>query len=98
MRNGGKSRNMAVKRPRDSFDSDKSAEVFGALSDPTRLRILLMLEREPLSVRDVASRLQLCPADVLKYVVMMESAGTVSLADVQERSPRYTAQGVGASH
>ena len=62
-------------------------------------RILLMLEREPLSVKDIADRLELCPADVLKHVVSMENAGNVFLADVQERSPRYTAaQGVGSSH
>jgi len=61
-------------------------------------RILLMLEREPLSVRDIADRLELCPADVLKYVVSMENAGRIFLADVKERSPRYTAaQGVGSS-
>ena len=60
-------------------------------------RILLMLGREPLSVRDVAGRLQLCPADVLRHVVAMENAGTVSLADVKERSPRYVAvQGMGS--
>jgi len=56
-----------------------------------RNRILLMLKREPLSVKDVASRLQACPADVLRHVVAMENAGTASLADVQGRSPRYIA-------
>jgi F420-non-reducing hydrogenase iron-sulfur subunit len=85
----------------EAIEEEKVLDVVeqNAQEEYTKNRILLMLEREPLSVRDVASRLQLCPADVLKYVVMMENAGTVSLADVQERSPRYTAaQGVGASH
>jgi F420-non-reducing hydrogenase iron-sulfur subunit len=54
-------------------------------------RILLMLKQEPLSVKDVANRLQICPANILKYVVAMENAGIVSIADVQGRSPRYTA-------
>ena len=44
---------MAVKKPRNSFDSEKSAEVFGALSDPTRLRILLMLDIRPRSVNEI---------------------------------------------
>jgi F420-non-reducing hydrogenase iron-sulfur subunit len=57
----------------------------------TRNRILLMLKKEPLSVKDVASRLEICPADILRHVVAMENAGTVSLADVQGRSPRYVA-------
>ena len=57
----------------------------------TRNRILLMLKREPLSVKDVAGRLQACPADVLRHIVAMENAGTATLADVQDRSPRYMA-------
>lgn len=57
----------------------------------TRNRILNMMKREPLSVKDVASRLEICPADILRHVVAMENAGTVSLADVQDRSPRYIA-------
>ena len=55
-----------------------------------RNRIVLMLKREPMSVKDVASRLQVCPADVLGHIVAMENAGMVSLADVQGRSPRYS--------
>lgn len=57
----------------------------------TRNRILLMLRKSPLSVRDVASKLQICPADILGHVVALEQAGMVSLADVQGRSPRYIA-------
>ena len=56
-----------------------------------RNRMLLMLKKEPLSVKNVASRLEACPADILRHIVAMEDAGTVSLADVQGRSPRYTA-------
>ena len=55
----------------------------------TRNRIFSMMRKEPLSVKDVANRLQMCPADILRHVVAMENAGTVSLADVQARSPRY---------
>ena len=54
-------------------------------------RILLMLKGEPLSIKDIADRLHICPADTLKYVVAMENAGTVSFADVVGRSPRYAA-------
>ncbi len=57
----------------------------------TRSRILNMMKREPLSVKDVASRLDACPTDILGHVVAMENAGMVSLADVQDRSPRYMA-------
>jgi F420-non-reducing hydrogenase iron-sulfur subunit len=57
----------------------------------TRSRILNMMKKEPLSVKDVASRLQVCPADILRHIVAMENAGAVSLADVQGRSPRYVA-------
>jgi coenzyme F420-reducing hydrogenase delta subunit/DNA-binding transcriptional ArsR family regulator len=57
----------------------------------TRNRILLMLKESPLSVKDVASKLQICPADILGHVVALENAGMVSLADVQGRSPRYIA-------
>ena len=56
-----------------------------------RNRMLLMLKKGPLSVKDVAGRLEACPADILRHIVAMEDAGTVSLADVQGRSPRYIA-------
>jgi len=56
-----------------------------------RNRMLLMMKREPLSVKDVAGRLEACPADILRHIVAMESAGTVSMTDVQGRSPRYIA-------
>jgi F420-non-reducing hydrogenase iron-sulfur subunit len=57
----------------------------------TRNKILNMMRKEPLSVKDVATRLQICPADTLGHVVALENAGMVSLADVQGRSPRYIA-------
>ena len=71
-------------------------EIFGVLQENLekeyiRSRILLMIKKEPLSVKDVASNLQVCPADILGHVVAMENTGTVSLADVQGRSPRYIA-------
>jgi len=61
------------------------------VNEYTRNRILNMMRKEPLSVKDAADRLQACPADILRHVVAMENAGTVSLADVQGRSPRYKA-------
>ena len=57
----------------------------------TRNRILSMMKKEPLSVKDVAGRLQTCPTDILRHVVALENAGMISLADVQGRSPRYVA-------
>jgi F420-non-reducing hydrogenase iron-sulfur subunit len=56
-----------------------------------RNRMLLMMKKEPLSVKDVAGRWEACPADILRHIVAMENAGTVSMADVQGRSPRYIA-------
>jgi F420-non-reducing hydrogenase iron-sulfur subunit len=59
----------------------------------TRNRILNMMRKEPLSVKDVAGRLEICPADILRHIVAMENAGAVSLVDVQDRSPRYAVAG-----
>jgi coenzyme F420-reducing hydrogenase delta subunit len=77
----------------ESMEGDEILEVIEENMDNeyTRSRILNMMKREPLSVKDVAGRLDMCPADVLRHIVAMENAGTVSLADVQGRSPRYSA-------
>lgn len=52
--------------------------------------ILLLLGEEPLSVKEVARRLKLEPALVLKHITALRRKKLVDLKDVEGRVPRYT--------
>lgn len=49
--------------------------VFGALSDPTRRRIVERLARQPLTVGQIASEFPLTQPAISKHVRVLESAG-----------------------
>lgn len=49
--------------------------VFGALSDPTRRRIVERLARQPLTVGQIASEFPLTQPAISKHVRILENAG-----------------------
>ena len=54
------------------------ANIFKALSDPNRVRILKMLERKQLCVCEVTSILQLAPSTVSKHLSILREAGFIT--------------------
>jgi hypothetical protein len=52
-------------------------------------QILAILKAGPLSVKDLASKAELPPPSVLRYVLALQRRGILGLDGVQEHSPRY---------
>lgn len=53
------------------------AERFKALSDPSRLRILMMLKTKPLCVCEISAILQLANSTVSKHLSILRQAGFI---------------------
>ena len=53
------------------------AKIFKALSDPSRLRILKMLEARPLCVCEMQAVLKLAPSTVSKHLSILRDAGFI---------------------
>jgi DNA-binding transcriptional ArsR family regulator len=63
----------------------------GLISEDLQVHeILLLLAKEPLSVKEVAQRLQLEPALVLKHMAALRRRKLVDLKDIEGRVPSYT--------
>ena len=60
-----------------------------------RNRIYLLAKKEPLSVRGLAKRLDLDPAEVLRHIVIMRRRGSIAVDKIEGTSPLYTALEVG---
>jgi DNA-binding transcriptional ArsR family regulator len=59
--------------------ADRSAEVFAALADPTRRRVIDQLSRRgPSSATELAGSLPVTRQAVAKHLAMLEQAGLVS--------------------
>ena len=54
---------------------EKQSEIFKALSEPNRIRILKMLQRRSLCVCEITEILQLAPSTVSKHLSILKSAG-----------------------
>ena len=61
------------------------AERFKALSDPNRLRILMMLKTKPLCVCEISAILQLANSTVSKHLSILRQAGFI----VDEKDGRW---------
>ena len=70
---------MASKEKRDQFDPGRSAEIFGALSDETRLRILMMLEVRPRSVNEIVDFFTLTQPTISRHLHVLKKAGLVNV-------------------
>jgi DNA-binding transcriptional ArsR family regulator len=89
------------KRTEFAQDGNAYGEVFtqheltrlleGFISEDLQVHtILLLLAKEPLSVKEVAQRLQLEPALVLKHIAALRRRKLVDLKDIEGRVPCYT--------
>lgn len=67
-----------MKKSSETFDSEKSAAVFNALSDPTRLRILLMLDIKPRSVNEIVDFFTLTQPTISRHLRVLSKAGLVA--------------------
>lgn len=52
-------------------------------------KVVLSIKDEPLSVKEMASRINLEPREVLPYITQLKDSGRVVQADIVGRSPRY---------
>ena len=55
----------------------ESVELFKALSDPNRMRIVLMLQVRPLCVCEIQNILKLAPSTVSKHLSVLRNAGFI---------------------
>ncbi len=56
----------------------------------TRSRILSLIEKVPMTVREIAAKVGSTPREVFHWITYMRDTGEVSLVDIQGISPRYT--------
>lgn len=56
-----------------------------------RNRIYIMLEREPLSVKDLSKLLGLAPQAVLRHIIVMRRRGMLTIERVEGNTPIYVA-------
>lgn len=61
-----------------SIDSDAAGAVFGALSDPTRRRLLSTLSRQPATATDLAHDLPISRQAVTKHLLALSKAGLLA--------------------
>jgi DNA-binding transcriptional ArsR family regulator len=98
---GEKLRWVAAKQTEFITDGNKYGEVFtsqeiGRLLDGVIVeemasqQILALLAEEPLSVKDLALRLDLFPPDVMRHVLALQRKELVRMSEVRDRSPLYT--------
>ncbi len=69
------------------YDDLLEASINGELS---KARILSLIEKEPLTVKEIAERVGSTSTDVFRWITYMRDTGEVSLVDIQDVSPRYT--------
>lgn len=67
-------------------ESDRLDQIFAALADPTRRRVLSMLLEDDMAVSDVAEPFQMSLAAVSKHLGILAAAGLIR----QERRGRIT--------
>lgn len=64
------------------YDLERQSEVFRALGDPARLRILMLLPRRdgdvPVSVQDLADALGMAQPNVSQHLRVLKAAGLVT--------------------
>ena len=56
---------------------DKIVEIMKAASDPTRIRILMALQKQELCVCQVTELLELAPSTISKHISILKHAGFV---------------------
>lgn len=70
-------------------DNRYAAEVLGALANPTRLRIIGLLRKQPLSVGQIAGALALTQANASQHLAIMLRAG-ILVRESEGTTRRYS--------
>jgi len=103
---GEKLRWVAAKQTEFKRDGNRYGEVFtdheiGRLLDGVILEeitlqeILLLLNEQPLSVKEIAQKLELPPPEILSHVQGLRKKEQVKLSEIRGRSPLYTVRNNG---
>ena len=98
---GEKLRWVAAKQTEFKIDGNKYREVFTSheigryldgviLEEIMAQQILALLEQEPLSIKNLAEKLNQYPPDVLRHVLALRRKEIVRLSEIRDRSPLYT--------
>ncbi|TRW97679.1 winged helix-turn-helix transcriptional regulator [Paracoccus sp. M683] len=69
-----------------TLENDRLDQIFAALADPTRRRVLSMLLEDDMAVSDVAEPFQMSLAAISKHLATLAAAGLIR----QERRGRIT--------
>lgn len=70
-------------------DNRYAAEILGALANPTRLRIIGLLRRQPLSVGQIATALALTQGNASQHLAIMLRAG-ILVRESEGTTRRYS--------
>jgi DNA-binding transcriptional ArsR family regulator len=68
---------MAAREKKEKFNPKPIVETFRALSDETRLRILLMLDVRPRSVNEIVDFFTLTQPTISRHLLVLREAGLV---------------------
>ena len=100
---GKKLRGVAGKQTEFTTEGNKYGEVFtrhemnrvleGIIADEIPIsKIRMLAQEEPLSVKEMATKIGLNPPRILKYVSALRRKGLINLHSVEKTSPLYVAQ------
>lgn len=98
---GEKLRWVAAKQTEFRRDGNRYGEVFTdqeigrmldgvVLEEVTLQEILLLLQKQPLSVKELAQTMQVPTPDIMAHVQALRKREKVKVAEVRDRSPLYT--------
>ena len=104
---GEKLRWVAAKQTEFMKDGNRYGEVFTAheinrlldgviLEEITLQEILSLLEKEALSVKEIAQKLEIPPPETLRQVQALRRKEIIKVAEIRERSPLYAVSRDGA--
>jgi F420-non-reducing hydrogenase iron-sulfur subunit len=99
--NGEKLRWVAAKQTEFMKDGNRYGEVFTAhetgrfldgviIEEMIIQQILLLLQREALSVMDIAKKLAVAPQTIFTYMMSLARKKMVEIAQIRDRDPLYT--------
>ncbi|MFQ6081527.1 MAG: hydrogenase iron-sulfur subunit [Candidatus Bathyarchaeia archaeon] len=90
-------RERGIIEKENAYGEKTSQEDFDEVMDSAiraeyiRNRIYLLAKNEPLSVKEMAKRLDLDPSEVMRHIVIMRRRGLIALDRIEGTSPLYTA-------
>ncbi len=66
----------------DVLTRERASQLFAALSHPTRLRIVELLESGPRSVNDIAESLQVGQSGISQHLAILARAGVLAVEPI----------------